>query len=163
MPCACIDLYICSNLGQYSLCLVKIVCRRGSHCLRSLTDRLRGVWCLFSRFKMRTWSIEQLMNLYFLVWINIETLHICLSCFLSSCACMCIATHRMNTSASYRGLSGTLKRSGHEHGGVCIVCKQGLLNFRVQNENSEGLQCRFLLILCCQNICISVWNTVMTN
>lgn len=161
MLCAGIDLRICSNLGQYSLCLVKIICRRGSHCLCSLTDTLWGVWRLFSRFKMRTRSFEQLTNLYFLVWINIETLHICLSCFLSSCRRMYIPTHRMNTSASYTGLFGTRKRSGHEHSGVCIVFKQGLLNCRVRNENSEGLQCRFLFILCFQNICISVWNNIM--
>lgn len=102
-------------------------------------------------------SIEQLMNLHLLIRINIETLHICLSFFLYFLYVYgCSYTHRMIKSASYIRLFGTWKRSGHERGGVCMVFKQGLLNFRVQNENSEGLQCRFLFILCFQNICISV-------
>lgn len=61
------------------------------------------------------------------------------------CACMYIPTHRMNTSATYRCLFVTPKRNGREHGGICIVFKEGLLNFRVQNKIQKVCNVDFYL------------------
>lgn len=93
-----------------------------------------------------------------------ETLHICLCCFLYflymyvySCE------YRTIESAVYTRVFGTPKRSRWEHSAGVMIFKQGLLNFRVKNENSGGLQCMFLFILHFQNICIFVGKTIMTS
>lgn len=138
----------------------------------ALTDILWDVWCLFldSRLghrKLSSWWIlissnEWIKKIYLCVCIHLFILlPILLHMYIYvSHIYIYIYLHR---ELSYQPVTHLWSYWGIIIVKFVLISNQESWISRAQNGNSEGLQCKYICILCFQDTCISDWNAIMTK